>query len=113
MQLDGKKEFVLIKEGWVEESSVSSAGPQQVLGKIKNEIKAGNPVTWEWRFAAGFKKKKKEAKEETDERKAGEAGAANVSKDVSENKDTVGKGPQGKKAGGAFPFSMPMPPKSL
>lgn len=116
VQLDGKKEFILIKEGWVEESSVSSAGPQQVLGKIKNEIKAGNPVTWEWRFAAGFKKKKDEGegKEGAGEKKAVPAGPGDTSKDdAGVKKDAVGKGPQGGRLGGAFPFSLPAPPKSL
>ena len=46
---------MLIGEGYPKESSVSSTGPQQVLAKIKNEIKAGNPVTWSWRFAKKFK----------------------------------------------------------
>lgn len=49
------KEF-LIGEGYPKESSVSSVGPQSVVGKIKNEIKSGNPVTWSWRGAGAFKK---------------------------------------------------------
>eukprot|EP00961_Rhodomonas_salina_P298746 3938343-Rhodomonas_salina.1 len=54
------KQFI-IGEGYVQESSISSVGPQQILAKIKNEIKAGNPVKWSWRAAAGFKKKAKPA----------------------------------------------------
>eukprot|EP00283_Hemiselmis_rufescens_P002371 CAMPEP_0173426338 /NCGR_PEP_ID=MMETSP1357-20121228/5827_1 /TAXON_ID=77926 /ORGANISM="Hemiselmis rufescens, Strain PCC563" /LENGTH=300 /DNA_ID=CAMNT_0014389977 /DNA_START=23 /DNA_END=925 /DNA_ORIENTATION=- len=73
VQLDGKKEFVLIGEGYPRESAVSSSGPQQVLAKIKNEIKAGNPVTWSWRFANRFKKKPAEATAEEDEEEAAPA----------------------------------------
>lgn len=30
----------------------------QVLAVIKNEMKAGNSVTWSWKFASSFKNKK-------------------------------------------------------
>ena len=49
-------QIFLVGEGYPVESSVSSVGPQSVVGRIKNEIKAGNPVTWSWRGAGAFKK---------------------------------------------------------
>jgi hypothetical protein len=53
-QLDGK--IYLVVAGYPVESSVSSIGSQSVIGKIKNEIKSGNPVTWSWRGGGAFKK---------------------------------------------------------
>lgn len=111
MLLDNKPEFVLIKEGYPTESSVSSAGPQQVLGKIRNEIKAGNPVTWEWRFANTFKKKKEVEGEGA--KKAVTGGEAGAAKSGDANKGEGKDKKAEEKKGGSFPFSLPAPPKSL
>jgi len=89
----------LISEGYPKESSVSSAGPQSVIGKIKNEIKSGNPVTWSWRGADAFKKfAKKDVKVDKAE--------GNLSAEVAKRQAE-------KKEGGLFGLSLPAPPKSL
>ena len=91
----------LISEGYPKESSVSSAGPQSVIGKIKNEIKSGNPVTWRWRGGDAFKKfsaAKKDVKVDKAE--------GNLSAEVAKRETQ-------KKGGGLFGLSLPAPPKSL
>ncbi len=50
--------------GWGEqESPTSPNGPQQVLSRIQNEIKAGNPVKWSSRLAAQFGLRRRAAQE--------------------------------------------------
>eukprot|EP00960_Hanusia_phi_P035081 751474-Hanusia_phi.AAC.2 len=82
----------LIGEGYPKESSSSPQGPLQVLGKIKNEIKAGNPVQWKWKGGTAFKKR---SSDESEGKKKEDAGATNKSPSQ------------------AFKFSLPLPPKTL
>ena len=95
---------LLVAEGYPKESSVSSVGPQSVIGKIKNEIKSGNPVTWSWRGAGAFKKfaPKKEVNVDKAE--------GNLSSEVAKREKQAGGD---KKEGGFFGLSLPAPPKSL
>ncbi len=46
-----------------QESPSSPNGPQQVLSRIQNEIKAGNPVKWSSRLAAQFGLRRRAAQE--------------------------------------------------
>ena len=98
--VDGRE--LLVKEGYPVESNVNSSGPQSVIGRIKNEIKAGNPVTWSWRGAAAFKKfaPKKAAPVDKAE--------GNLSAEVAKREKK-----EEKKEGGFFGLSLPAPPKSL
>lgn len=100
--VDGRE--LLVSEGYPVESSVNSSGPQSVIGRIKNEIKAGNPVTWSWRGAAAFKKfaPKKAAPVDKAE--------GNLSAEVAKREKTAGEQEGG---GGLFGLSLPSPPKSL
>ena len=82
----------LIGEGYPKESSFSPQGPLQVVGKIKNEIKAGNPVQWRWKGGSAFKKRS------SDEQEA-------KSKELAETKSKASPQP--------FKFSLPLPPKNL
>mmetsp|Transcript_36362 Transcript_36362/g.113362 ORF Transcript_36362/g.113362 Transcript_36362/m.113362 type:complete len:96 (+) Transcript_36362:69-356(+) len=82
----------LIGEGYPKESSFSPQGPLQVVGKIKNEMKAGNPVQWRWKGGSAFKKRS------SDEQDA-------KSKENAEAKSKASSQP--------FKFSLPLPPKNL
>ena len=100
--VDGRE--LLVGEGYPVESSVNSSGPQSVIGRIKNEIKAGNPVTWSWRGAAAFKKfaPKKVATVDKAE--------GNLSAEVAKREN---KGAEAEGGGKLFGLSLPTPPKSL
>jgi hypothetical protein len=98
--LDGKQ--FLVGEGYPVESSVSSVGPQSVVGKIKNEIKAGNPVKWSWKGAAAFKKFAPKQEVAVDKAEG------NLSAEVAKRE----KKGERKEGGGLFGF-LPSPPKKL
>jgi len=92
----------LVGKGYPVESNVNSAGPQSVIGKIKNEIKSGNPVTWSWRGAEAFKKFAAQKKVAVDKAEG------NLSAERAKREKKGEK----KEGGGLFGF-LPAPPKSL
>jgi hypothetical protein len=79
-----------------QESPSSPAGPEQILNRLQNEIKAGNPVKWSTRLAAQF----------ANRRRAAAAAAAAA----------AGNAPAAAPSSGGFQLPdlrFPSPPKSI